>query len=763
MHQLSTIHFRTLIFNVCLFISIPTIGQTITGKVMELKSKNGLEGAFISVPAYGLMTVSETDGSFSLELEGKPVSEVIVSMLGYDKMSMVLSGNNPLEVYLKPLDTTLEEVEIVEDAGLYNIKTLQSVTISAEELSKIPTFLGEVDVVKNLKMQAGIGGTTEMDGGYYVRGSSYTHNTVLIDGMPLFNLSHLMGVSSMIQGDIIDEVSMYKSAYPVEYNGALASYLVVNTKAGNTERHKVKSGIGLLSSSMKLDGPIVKGKSSYSLALRKNYYDVVTSLYDEINKGKEDYSPIPLYTFWDGSLRLDTELKGGHHLSLTGFHSSDILIRDREDRQFVLKSGWKNHLASLNWSYRDDAGVNYQAVAGVSSFNYTSYLNYGTKETGNNGVLQWHFRYQADGWLGEKWHLMVGNSLSWLNFDIKNHVITTDGETIRYQRQQTAPSQLAAFADINYHVNSDLKVRLANRVDIFVNGKTRTEFSPGVDMTYKKKKWTYDMGISRSVQFHHMLSVLGFSLPADVMYPANEVIKPQSAWQASTGLKRELGKGISIKGATFYKWLYNLSELKDGANVSTETAEEVLLFGNGNAYGAEATLSKEDGKFTGELNYTYTRIRQQFEDINNGNSYSPYYDIPHRFNINVHYQFTEKLSVMSAWAYSSGALMTVPVSLVAYQGTHGSGFNGPVPIYDSRNNFRMPENHRLDFGLEYWWSGKYGKSTISFGVFNAYNRANPFYVYFDGKENENGSVDIVAKKKSLMPLMPSIGYSFELY
>lgn len=738
--------------------------KAIRGQVIDSKNSQKLEGAYISDPESGFQTFSDEEGFFSIDTEEIP-KQLYISLLGYKKKEVSLQANIPklLVVPLVAVKDTLDEIEVYSNTNIYIREPAQSLSISAADIKEMPSLLGEPDIIRVLKTQAGVGGSTEMDGGYYVRGGSYTHNIVYMDGMPLLNLSHLMGISSIVQGDVLNNAQLYKSSFPVEYGGGLASYLILDTRNGSLEKHKFKTSLGMLSSSLLVEGPISrKNKSSYLVSIRKNYYDILVAAYNRMNESEDG---LPTYSFWDGTFKLNTSLKEGQELSLTGFISSDFLDRTRESANFELRSSWKNKLLSLKWTNKHHSGINYKATSGVSTYSYNNNILIDNRQQNTNLTVVWNNQFQGSGWLRENIKLTGGISYMLKKYIIRSDLKTLVNDQIKEQDIILNANKVSVFGELSYFWKEKLKIRLANRMELFYSNNLFIKPSPQLDFSYSTGQWQFDTGISRTVQFQHMISILGFSMPADLMYPATSPISPLTAWQASGSIKKHLGKKAYTQLAVYKKWVNNLSEIKDGHEVAFESPDKSLSQGSGIAYGAEFTLAKDKGRLTGQLNYSYTRITQQLPNINNNEAFSPFYDIPHRVNVNTHLKLGKGFALMASWFYSMGALLTAPESLIVHQGAGGFKPKGQViPVYNERNNFRMPASHRLDLGIELKWSRKLGNSSLFLGVYNAYNQANPFFVYFTGGEEKNslGIPTIEARQKSLVPFIPSISYTFEL-
>jgi len=761
-----------LLFIFILFFFFNKVSAQNSSYQIVLKARDSghpLAGATIVSLSSRFREISDSTGQIYIPVSLYHKGEKLeISMIGFKKLSLnakTLSQRQSIE--LETDIVTLQEVVITENQVLSKVNDIQmgSVEITVAEARKLPSFFGEVDIIKLLQLKPGIKSGGEGLAGFYVRGGGTDQNLILVDNAPVYNPNHLLGLFSIFNVDAVSDVKLHKAGYPAEYSGRLSSVLDVSMRPGSPDSFSVSGGLGFLSSRLSVESPLVKGKSSIIVSGRRTYFDVFTKAINRYKKEEPSFDPIPAYFFSDINIRTDWKINKNNFIWASGYLGSDN-FKSPPDDESSIRFNWGNRTASLNWKsvLRQKAEItstlfysNYKYVL-INQFNANNLeLQSGISTLGMKvvadfkGTKKMRWKAGLDGMLHR---LKIGDFKS--SSDLSSYAI---GENAK-------GNEWGIFVNNEWIPNNKLAVMAGMRLSGFYSpGKMNINPEPRLAARFNIGENSAVKGsYTRMYQYMHLASLSTASLPTDMWYPSTDRTKPQYADQVSMGWSQGLLNNVlffSVEG--YYKWMNNQVEFRDGADIfGNPKLENDFVYGRGDAYGMETYLEKKKGKTTGWLGYTLSWATRTFADINDGIPFKPRYDRRHDFSFVFLHKFNNKFSFSGSWIFGSGSRVTVPVGRYLFQDHVGTRFERIAPVYTMRGNYQLASVHRLDLNLIMSLKSKYGNSNITFSLYNAYSRRNPFYIRFRQVNDENGvTAYIEPRLVSLFPVLPAITYNFK--
>lgn len=763
------------IFSFCLTSLSAQVGnKTIKGIVKDNTTNEPLTGVLVQASGNSKgKTVTNEDGEFSLNLKiGQ--HKLSLSYIGFETLveELVVIENKTIEFKMSTSAVGLNEVVVTDRRPDENVSGVQTGVekISIEKINKLPVLMGERDIIKTLELLPGIKSAGEASGGFLVRGGSADQNAIMLDNSLIYNAAHMMGFFSTFNSDAIKDATLYKGAMPAQFGGRLSSVLDIQTKDGDRQDYHVAGGIGLISSKLSVEGPIQKGKSSFLLAGRRTYADVMARL-----SGVEDAKDATLY-FYDLNMKLNFAVSPKDNIIFTGYSGRDALgLTD------VMDSKWGNLSGSLRWNHlindkwfmnttltrnqykydiKLDLGIDLQIGGNICDYSLRQDFDFSQSENS-----KWKFGYAStyhqvspgdytfkDTSKGDNYK-MQGNK-SWENdVYVNNHLKINDNLEIEYGLRATSMSVLGGR---DFYMLDDQK----NIVDtVHYNSgkfvKTYFNLQPRLSSVYRLNQYSsIKAAYGRSVQNMHMLSNSDFSGLMDRWESSSLYIKPQIADQFSIGYFRNFSNNeYEFSVESYYKNMQNQIDFKDNAETTrTDAIEAELLFGKGRAYGIEFLLKKTKGQFTGWIGYTLAKSEKKIDGINENRWYASTQDRTHDINIVGMYELNEKWSLSAAWVYYTGNAVTYPSGKYGIEGKQ-------VPYYTERNGYRAPDYHRLDLGAVCKLKDtKKFYSELSFSLYNAYGRENAYMIQFKPKEEDPSKMTVY--QYSLFKFVPSISWNF---
>jgi len=763
---------------------------TLSGNVKDLSDGEDLIGLTITVKELpGTGTVSNVYGFYSLTL---PKGEYTFqySYVGYktQEYKMTLDQNIKKNIELGVDANDLEVFEITAEKEDENVRTTEmSVTkIDMKEIESIPVLFGERDVLKTIQLMPGVATGGEGSAGFFVRGGSADQNLILLDEAPVYNASHLLGFFSVFNSDAIKDLKLYKGGMPAEFGGRLSSVMDIKMKDGNSKELAVSGGIGLISSKLTIEAPIVKDKGSFIISGRRTYLDVFTKLSsDETIKNSSLY-------FYDLNLKANYRFGEKDRVFLSGYFGKDVLgLKD----QFGVN--WGNSTATLRWNhlFNDKLFSNTSLI--YSNYNYRIGIDAAEFEIASK-IQDLTIKEDIDFYLNDKNKIKFGGSVVHHTFAPGEFSSTGDLNNINELKIEKRYSLESGLYLSNEQKVSELfsvtyGVRFSNFTQVgpgeiytfnqdgsisdttnYTNWQTVSSYNglePRLSAKYQLNEFSsLKASYARSNQYLHLLSNSSAGSPTDTWMPSSNNIKPEVSDQVALGYFRNLkDNAYEFSTEVYYKILDNAIDYKNGAEVSLNpTVEGELLFGEGRAYGLELFLKKKKGKFTGWVSYTLAKSEQRFDDLNRGEWYSAKQDRTHDLSIVGMYSLSERVKLSSTFVYYTGNAVTFPTGKYEID-------NQTVNLYSDRNGSRMPNYHRMDIGLtldnkkykevknfetgEIERVKKKVESSWNFSIYNLYARENAYSISFREKENDPTQTEII--QTSLFKMIPSISYNFK--
>jgi hypothetical protein len=750
----------------------------LSGHVKDAQTSEPLAGAVVHIREAKRNIIADAKGFYSVALPPGAYS-ITVSYVGYSprRESLQVKNTQTRNFALRQQDTELEEV-VVSAARRANVTKAEMGVekLEIKTIKRIPALMGEVDVIKAIMLLPGVQPAAEGTSAFSVRGGSPDQNLILLDNATVYNASHLMGFFSVFNNDVVSDVKLYKGDIPAAHGGRLSSLLEVSSKTGDATKLNVNGGVGLISSRLEVDGPIISNKFSFIAAGRRTYADLFLPLAPE--EGVRD----AVLHFYDLNGKLLYKLSDKDRITLGGYYGSDVFGMPVAGMDFT------NSAYSLSWNhvYSDKLFSNIAVIG--SGYRYKmGMVMAGFDMQWKSSIDDLGMRADYTCLYGEENLLHFGASSAWHKVNPCDATaitpISSEPESILLPELNSLES--AAYVMNQHQIGDLLTVKYGLRGTLFQNvgpatvyhydeqynlrlNDTLTAYSRG---DFYNRYWGLEprigavfllsdnssikAGYSRTMQYMHLISNSTATSPIDVWMPSSPNIKPQSAHQTSAGYFRNLmDNAVEVSGELFYKYMNDVVDYKDHASIIMNSQlEGELRRGVGKSYGAELMVRKNTGKFTGWVSYTYSRSFRKVKTVNNDEWYQAPFDRPHNLNIVASYDITKRINLSANWTFSSGSPTTFPEGRYVADGAS-------IPIYGKRNTYRLDDYHRLDVAatLELKKHGRYSHE-LNVSLYNAYARHNTWFIQFT-EEPANSGV-MYADKLYLFSVVPSVTYNFK--
>ena len=773
---------RTILLFFLLLVFIISYAQkkpsfTISGYVKEKGSGELLIGVNIYLKGTQIGTVSNNYGFYSLTLAEQDVN-LVYSYVGFQTQikNFHLSKDTIINIELSST-IELSEVEIKANReGISNETEMSVVKIPIKQIKQVPALLGERDVFKVLQLMPGIRSGSEASAGLYVRGGGPDQNLIILDDATIYNAMHLFGFFSVFNGDAIKSVELTKGGFPAEYGGRLSSVIDIRLKDGNKQKYGGEASIGLLSSRLLVEGPIVKDKASFIISGRRTYIDWLMKPFMKMQGMDEDQG----YYFYDLNAKLNWEISDKDKLYLSGYFGKDRFYVNTKYDDWEDKSQlyWANSTATLRWNHLFSNKLFSNTSLIFSNYNF----DIGIWEKMDNdeysldyssGIRDFSLKEDIQWMPNRKHYIKTGFQLTAHRFRPSATVVAGTGIKNEKNIKELNSTETAVYIQDEWRITGITKVNAGFRLSNF-NYKNTSYFGyePRLLISQMLSE-TMSIKASYTImnQYVHLLTQSGIGLPTDLWVPATDRVKPQRSQQVALGIAKDfLKQNLALSVETYYKSMSNIIAYKEGASFLTLddpfsskefSYEDNVTSGYGYSTGLEVLLQRKTGKLTGWIGYTLSYTRHKFSELNFGKEFFPRHDRRHDVSIVLIYHFNKKITFSGTWVYGTGDAITLGQSNYAavfptMQGGDVSYNVTEVTEYGERNSFRMAAYHRLDLGIQFHKKTKWGgESVIDVSVYNVYNRKNPFYYYvqYDAKKQQN-----VLMQVSLFPVLPSISY-----
>lgn len=752
--------------------------ETISGYIRDAETGEEMIGATVFIKElktggtaniYGFYSISVAPGQYTIEY----------SFLGNQTVTkqVDLTQSVTLNIELPKNSESLKMVEVVGEAENQNVEEVQMSTVNMkmETIKKIPALMGEVDVIRAIQLLPGVQSGGEGSTGFFVRGGGLDQNLILLDEAPVYNAAHLFGFFSVFNQDAIKNAELYKGGIPARYGGRLSSVLDVRMKEGNSKETKVSGGIGLISSRLTVEGPLIKDKVSYIVSGRRTYGDIFLGLLPDDNPAKE----AELF-FYDLNGKVNWRINDKNRVFISAYTGRDVL-----GASDLFKLGWGNQTVTARWNhiFSDKIFSNFTGI--YSNFNYNLGVPSGPNEfLWTSKIINYSFKNDYTWYLNTNntikfgiqstYHTFVPaiiepgeendafNRLEFFNrFALENAVYVSNEQkigalwTLQYGLRFTTFSNIGRDTVYTYDENyNNTGFDAYEPGDIY---NTFNNLEPRLAIKYTLNDVSsIKASYNRTAQYLHLASNSTGGAPLDVWMPSSTNTAPGLADQVAVGYFRNLKNNTyETSVELYYKELQNQIDFADNANILlNKQLEGVIRQGSGQSYGAEFFVRKNKGDLTGWVSYTLSRALRTVADINNGKTYFANYHRPHSVSIVGTYAINKKIDLSATWVYNTGARITAPTGRLDYGGE-------VIPVYSDRNESKMPDYHRGDIGMNWNLSegkDKKFKSSLNFSIYNVYARKNAFSINFVEDDESNKAV---AEKTYLFSIIPSIAWNFE--
>lgn len=773
--------FKALLFSLILFQPLCSQTYTVSGYVEDVNTGERIIGANVistlsnngvQTNNYGFYILKNLKGNVSLQASYIGLkSEVVFFTLKHDTL---------INIKIKPV-VELNEVVILSSTKSHNVNTpLGLITIPINRIKNVPA-LGETDLLKSIQSQPGIKGGVEGSSGIFVRGGSMGENLFMLDDVPMYNVSHLYGFLSVFNSSVIKDVKLLKGCFPARYGGRASSVLDVRSRDGNNKSLTGEISLGFISSNFSLEGPVINDKTTFLITARRSYFELYSGTLKKLGLLDNDF---PGYYFYDLNARVTHTFSQEDKIYLSIYKGRDHILDKNESTTYgtyeILTenlnqtSGWGNIVSSLRWNHTFGSSLFANTTLAYSKYNYFTMSKFHSvqKDTVLNQSINKDFnanysssiadliiKTDFDCSISNDQKLIFGAGSTFHVFSPGDNSYSINDEELKkksdtsYSNQIIHANDLYLYLEDEIRLSQKLRMNLGSRFTGFISGsKAYFNLEPRMSVNYSfLPQLVFKIGYSRMVQYIHLLSTSGLTMPTDIWVPALNGLKPLKSDQINFGFSYERNETVLFSVEIYRKWLKNTTDLKNGASLLTDSSPwyEKTTQGFGNAKGIEISIEKQQGKLTGIINYTLSTSDRKYSALNNGNSFPFRYQRLNDFNISFNYQISKRWDISGIWTYGTGYPVTIPVE----QYTPALAMvHNLVYFYPSINNYKLPDYHRLDLGLHYKTHGKLGETSLSFDIFNAYNRKNVINMY---------SVGPYFKYAYLLPLIPSVTYTIK--
>ena len=787
-------NFLTLLFFLLFVSAFSQEKVTLSGIVKDQKSNETLIGVTISFQNSTTTRTSLTNeyGFYSISLP-KGEYKIEINSLSFDGFSEIitLDSNTKKDLFLIEKSNEIEQVVVAGNSKKLQIDkpemSVNKLTIS--QIKSMPAILGEVDVIKSILTLPGVTNAGEGQSGFNVRGGAADQNLILLDEATIYNSSHLFGFFSVFNADAIKDLKLYKGGIPARFGGRVASVLDIYQKEGNSKKFGMNGGIGLISSRILAEGPIVKDKGSFLVAGRSSYAHLFLKLADNNNTAY----------FYDLNTKINYKLNENNNLFLSGYFGRDVFSLNN---QFINTYG--NSVLNVRWNHLFNDKLFSNASFIYSDYYYGLTLDF-IGFNWESGIKNYNFKYDFKHYVSDSYKLFYGANAIYYDFN-PGRIEPIDANSSINEKQLAkkhafepafyidAEQKLTDKLSVNYGLRYSMFYRLGEQtMNVYANNQPVTydadlgiyEKATPVDKKYYGKNETianfgnleprialaYTINDNQSVkasynrmsQYLHLISNTQSPTPLDIWTPSDNFLKPQILDQFAVGYFKNLKNGdYTLEVESFYKVVKNRLDYIDGADlIANEAIEQVVLAGKTRAYGLEIMAKKNVGKLSGWISYTLSRSEQQTagrtpieSGINNGNWYKTGWDKTHNIYVTGSYKLNQKWSFGSIFTYQTGQPVTFPTAQYQYQGIN-------VPVYSDRNQDNLPAYHRIDVSATLnptknkgrKWQGEW-----VFSVYNLYGRKNAASINF--RQNQDSGLN-EAVRLSIFGMVPSVTYNFK--
>ncbi|MBW8688062.1 carboxypeptidase-like regulatory domain-containing protein [Chitinophaga rhizophila] len=788
------IHFARIGDQIVLTVrNTPT--YTVSGYVQDARSGEKLIGATVYSPTLQIGTTTNQFGFFSITLPHDSAG-LFFSYIGYEtgRLPVRKSEKAPVIIPLQPR-SSLPEIVVVDSSRQHaEHLNFNRLNVSAAAIKSMPRLLGEADVMRTIVALPGVSGGLEGAGALYVRGGSPDQNLILLDGTPIFNVSHLFGIFSVFNPDIVKNADFYKGAFPARYGGRLSSIVDISLKDGDMQQYHGEAAIGLIAAKAMVEGPIKKGQTSFLVSARRSHAGTLNDII--LNTSAENTDSKAYVYFYDANLKVNHIFSPRDRLYLSAYVGQDKLSVRWEEKQENTGSNtgyygdsrsnflWGNYTSTLRWNHVFGPKMFANVTGNYSQYYFSTDYKYNYKPVNSPDTAV----------LSGKYYSRIQNAVGKIDFEYRpqpkhtikfgtgaiTHIFTPGVSVFQdngkgqpavdttYGDVSTIGQELLLYGEDEWHALHNLWLNLGIHASSFlVDGRFYSSIQPRLGARYQlPRRWVLKGSYTHMNQYLHLLSNNGANLPTDLWVPSSGSVKPMFSRQGSFGISKTSRYGMyALSLETYYKTMDHVIEYKGEAASFTGAGrdwDEIVDVGKGRSYGGELMLEKKKGTTRGWIGYTLAWSDRTFPSVNNGKTFPYNYDRRHDLEIVITQKLGKHWELSANWEYASGRPLTLPTA--SYEGIgEPSPYDPPEndPILDhlgERNKYRTAPMHRLDVSATYTKKKKLWTKSWTFSLYNAYNQQNPFYYSIDTDRQKQ---ERYLAQVSILPILPSVTYAIK--
>ncbi|MCF8224130.1 MAG: TonB-dependent receptor [Bacteroidales bacterium] len=765
---------------------------SISGYVTDAASGEIITGATVTTEDYSNYAISNSYGYYVLNLNPSEDSvKMQASFVGYSPSSFVVipTQNQKIDIALESMNIIDEVLVVGEKTTTYGKrKEMSVVSLPVSKVTIMPSLGGESDLLKSFQLMPGIQSGNEASSGLYVRGGNPDQNLMVIDDVPVYYVNHLGGFVSTFNTDAINSVKLVKGGFPAHYGSRLSSVVDIKMKEGNMKEFHGNLMIGMIASKIMVEGPVKKDTTSYMFSARRFMYDLITRPLTKLTS----FNGTSIgYSFYDLNAKINHIISPKDRLYLSFYSGGDKVLSKQKTQTDLNKMNieWGNILGSFRWNhvYGSKLFSNFTLYSTryrlandfVSTYTYNN-----TKEETSasywSGIVDLSIKADFDYFVNQNYKMKFGGTTVFHHFNpntttYKSSENSAAIDTCLGSKKQNG-FENAVYLENEISIGTSLFTNFGFRVTNYqIPERNFASIEPRFLTTLLIGENTLlKASYSSMNQYIHLLTGSSPDMQNDIWVPVTETIAPSLSKQYALGMEKTWRNGryeLSLEG--YYKTMNNLITYKDGVATLASASDwqtQVETNGKGKSYGLEFLLQKTKGSATGWIAYTYSKTTRQFENKNNGKPYPFKYDRTHDISIVYLQKINEKIQLSATWVYGTGNPYTIASAKFRMIGPKDNMINPDYlthgQVYNDLNSYRMRAYHKLDVGISFNKSVKWGERTWSINIYNLYNRQNPYFYYLDTsyKFDQQGRIipeatETVLKQQSYFPIIPSFSYS----
>lgn len=811
---------KKILFLLCLFPLSQIISAQkvkISGNIIDAESGESMLSANVYDEISLTGTVSNNYGYYVLQVDAGKI-RLVCSYIGYNPFVLEFTARKDtvIDIALSQ-NLSIEEVVVTDKGPQRTVESTQmsQIELKVADIKSAPVLLGETDIMKTLQLMPGVQGGTEGSSGFFVRGGAPDQNLILLDGVPVYNVNHLFGFFSVFNADAVKNVTLIKGGFPARYGGRLSSVVDIRMKEGNMKRWRGEGSIGLLSSKITVEGPVKKDTASLLVSGRRTYYDLLTYpfqiMYNKSYGSENGKTWFGAY-FYDLNLKYNQILSSKDRIYISAYLGKDKFFA-RNKYEFESGSeytnnntkfglGWGNITTALRWNHIYGGKIFSNLTATFSDYTFSTNIedSYESRSENYNDAYDLNVEYYSrirDYGLQYDFDYPV-NSRNYVRFGVNNtlHLFSPGVGAFREDAdvegwsfdtavgvKNIPGNEFYAYIEDDINLTSRLKANIGGHFSVFmIKGKTYFSPEPRLSARYLlTDALSFKASYVWMTQYINLVTNSTIGLPTDLWVPSTKKLLPQKARQVATGFAYNLKNKYEFTLEGYYKEMENLVEFAEGSgffSLGFNELDDITTQGIGKSYGAEFMIQKSSGRARGWISYTLSKSDRTFEEISYGRTFPFKYDRRHVIAIVGTFDVTPNINISAGWTYYTGNAFTLPNEKAIsaswyerelsgvedyynYMYSEGSDYSEDG-YFETRNNYRMPNYHRLDIGFNFKKQLRRAERTWSFGAYNAYFRPNAFMIYEGYNYNQyTGESKRVMKQISIFPFVPYFKYALK--